>query len=140
MRPRRAFTLIEVMVVIVVITLLAALVAPNVFGNLGIAKQGAARSQMEMLAAALDAYRLDTGSYPASNPGLEVLWLKPARNSPADWNGPYLRKSLPKDPWDRPYIYRYPGTENAGGFDLMTFGADGELGGEGEDADLRAWE
>lgn len=138
---RSGFTLIEVMVVIVVITLLAALVAPNVFRNLGTAKDGAARSQMEMLTAALDAYRLDSGRYPTTQQGLDALWTEPAAQPrPVSWNGPYLRKRVPLDPWRNPYIYRNPGEENPNGFDLLTLGADGEPGGEGEDADIRAWE
>ena len=87
--PRPGFTLIEVMVVIVVITLLAALVAPNVFRNLGTAKEGAARSQMEMLSVALDAYRLDNGRYPTTDQGLEALWTQPSVEPvPRGWNGP----------------------------------------------------
>lgn len=113
------------MVVIVVITLLAALVAPNVFRNLGTAKEGAARSQMEMLSAALDAYRLDNGRYPTTEQGLEALWTQP---SVAGWNGPYVRKRVPLDPWDNPFVYRFPGEENAHGFDLLSYGADGGKG------------
>lgn len=137
----RGFTLIEVMVVIVVITLLAALVAPNVFRNLGTAKDGAARSQMEMLTAALDAYRLDNGRYPTTQQGLQALWTEPTTSPrPRAWNGPYVRKRVPEDPWDNPYVYRYPGNENPNGPDLLTYGADGQPGGEGEEADIRAWE
>jgi len=137
----RGFTLIEVMVVIVVITLLAALVAPNVFRNLGTAKDGVARSQMEMLTAALDAYRLDNGQYPTTQQGLDALWTEPTTSpQPRAWNGPYVRKRVPDDPWDTPYVYRYPGAENPNGFDLLTYGADGQPGGEGENADIRAWE
>lgn len=142
MQHRRAgFTLIEVMVVIVVITLLAALVAPNVFKNLGTARDGTARSQMEMLTAALDAYRLDNGRYPTTQQGLDALWAEPvAEPRPRGWNGPYLRKRVPLDPWDNPYVYRFPAEENPHGFDLLTYGADGQPGGTGEDADIRAWE
>ncbi|HUG39510.1 MAG TPA: type II secretion system major pseudopilin GspG [Longimicrobiales bacterium] len=140
-RARGGFTLIEVMVVIVVITLLAALVAPNVFRNLGTAKDGAARSQMEMLTAALDAYRLDNGRYPTTQQGLEALWTEPvAEPLPQAWRGPYLRKAVPRDPWGNAYIYRNPGEENPNGFDLLTYGADAAPGGEGEDADIRSWE
>lgn len=138
---RPGFTLIEVMVVVVVITLLATLVAPNVFKNLGTAKDGTARSQMEMLTAALDAYRLDNGRYPTTQQGLDALWSEPQSSPrPRAWNGPYLRKRVPLDPWDNPYVYRFPGRENPNGFDLLTYGADGQPGGEGEDADIRAWE
>lgn len=137
----RGFTLIEVMVVVIVITLLAALVAPNVFRNLGTAKEGAARSQMEMLTAALDAYRLDNGQYPTTQQGLQALWSEPdVAPRPPAWNGPYLRKRVPNDPWKTPYVYRFPGEENPHGFDLLTLGADAQPGGEGENADIRAWE
>lgn len=138
---RWGFTLIEVMVVIVVIALLATLVAPNIFGNLRVAKDATARSQMEMISAALDSYRLDNGRYPSTLQGLEALWTEPTQEPrPTNWRGPYLRKRPPLDPWGNPYVYRYPGTENPHGFDLLTYGADGEQGGEGEDADLLSWE
>lgn len=142
MQQRRSgFTLIEVMVVVVVITLLAALVAPNIFKNLGTAREGTARSQMEMLTAALDAYRLDNGRYPTSQQGLDALWAEPTvEPRPRAWNGPYLRKRAPLDPWDHPYVYRFPAEEATHGFDLLTYGADGQPGGEGDDADLRAWD
>lgn len=144
-RGRRAviqgFTLIELLVVIAVIGVLATLVAPNVFAHLGGAKQSAARSQVEMLVAALDAYRLDTGAYPSSAEGLDVLWERPAAAREADaWRGPYLRKATPLDPWGNAYVYRFPAQEAPFGFDLLSYGADGEPGGEGEDADVRAWE
>ncbi len=141
MQRRLGFTLIEVMVVVVVITLLAALVAPNVFRNLGTAKDSAARSQMEMLTAALDSYRLDNGRYPTTQQGLSSLWSEPTLEPrPVAWNGPYLRKRVPLDPWDNPYVYRFPGEENPNGFDLLSYGADNQPGGEGDDADIRAWE
>jgi general secretion pathway protein G len=138
---RPGFTLIEVMVVVVVITLLAALVAPNVFRNLGTAKAGTAVSQMEMLSAALDAYRLDNGRYPTTDQGLDALWTEPTLEPrPGAWNGPYLRKRVPLDPWGNSYIYRFPGQENAHGFDLLTYGADGRPAGEGDHSAIRAWE
>lgn len=133
--------MIEVMVVVVVITLLATLVAPNVFQNMSVARGGTARSQMEMLSAALDAYRLDNGRYPTTQQGLAALWTEPATEPrPKAWNGPYLRKRVPSDPWDRPYVYRFPAEEARSGFDLLSYGADGGPGGEGENADIRAWE
>lgn len=138
---RRGFTLIEVMVVIVVIAMLATLVAPNVFHNLFAAKDGTARSQMEMLSAALDAYRLDNGGYPTTEQGLGALWAEPALEPrPRAWSGPYLRKQPPPDPWGNAYVYRFPGEENQAGFDLLTYGADGQPGGAGDGADIRAWE
>lgn len=143
-RPRTAaagFTLIEILVVIAVIAMLAALVGPNVFQHLGTARDATARSQIEMLGAALDAYRLDNGRYPTTSQGLEALTSEPtAEPRPSNWRGPYLRKALPMDPWDRPYVYVSPGEMNPNGYDLMSLGADGEVGGEGEDTDVVSWE
>jgi general secretion pathway protein G len=137
LRPRDGFTLIEILVVIAVISLLAALVAPNVLRHVGTAKDAAARSQMEMLGAALDAYRLDNGRYPSTAQGLEALWAEPTANPrPTNWRGPYLRKAVPMDPWDSPYVYVSPGDMNPSGYDLQSYGADGVEGGEGEDADV----
>jgi general secretion pathway protein G len=99
-RARNGFTLIEILVVIAVVAVLAALVAPNVFRHVGAAKDAAARSQMEMLGAALDAYRLDNGRYPTTAQGLAALWEQPnVEPQPANWRGPYLRKRVPPDPW-----------------------------------------
>lgn len=138
-RIRRAFTLIEILVVIVVIAILATLVAPNVFQHVGTAKQTTAKSQIEMLASALDAYRLDTGSYPTTQQGLAALWEQPTIDPPSNWKGPYLRKPVPPDPWGRQYVFLAPGDVNPRGFDLLSYGADGKLGGEGEDADVVSW-
>ncbi len=137
---RRGFTLIEILVVIVVIAVLAALVAPNVFRHVGSARDAAARSQIEMLGAALDAYRLDNGRYPTTEQGLEALWREPTIEPRArNWRGPYLRKDVPLDPWDRPYLYRAPGDVVTTGYDLVSYGADGQPGGEGEAADIVSW-
>jgi general secretion pathway protein G len=137
LRPRGGFTLIEILVVIAVISLLAALVAPNVFQHVGTAKDAAARSQIEMLGAALDAYRLDNGRYPTTAQGLDALWSEPTLNPrPTNWRGPYLRKAVPMDPWSNQYVYVSPGEVNPTGYDLVSYGADGVEGGEGEDADV----
>lgn len=134
---RAGFTLIEILVVIAVISILAALVAPNVFQHVGSAKDAAARSQIEMLGAALDAYRLDNGRYPTSSQGLDALWQVPtAEPRPSNWRGPYLRKAVPLDPWGNPYVYASPGESNPRGYDLVSLGADGMPGGEGDDADI----
>lgn len=115
------FTLIEILVVIVVISVLATLVAPNVFQHVGAAKDATARSQIEMLSAALDAYRLDNGQYPTTAQGLEALWQEPTTSPrPRNWRGPYLRKPVPVDPWDNPYEYRSPGEAAPWGFDLFS--------------------
>ena len=139
-RRRRGFTLIELLVVIVVLGVLATLVAPNVFRHVGTAKEATARAQIEMLGAALDAFRLDTGRYPTTEQGLAALWEPPAVDPrPVNWRGPYLRKPVPSDPWGTAYVYRAPGTESRTGYDLMSLGADGKPGGTGEDADIVSW-
>jgi general secretion pathway protein G len=136
-RVRGGFTLIEILVVIAVISLLAALVAPNVFQHVGTAKDAAARSQIEMLGAALDSYRLDNGRYPTTDQGLDALWELPTLEPrPTNWRGPYLRKAVPADPWRNPYVYLSPGELHPNGYDLVSLGADGLVGGEGEDADI----
>jgi general secretion pathway protein G len=136
---RAAFTLIELLVVIVVIGVLAGLVAPNVFQHVGAAKSQTARSQIEMLGAALDAYRLDTGSYPTTAQGLAALMDGAAAGGSAGWRGPYLRKAVPLDPWKRAYIYRSPG-EQSRGYDLLSLGAEGQAGGTGDDVDIVSWQ
>ena len=136
---RSGFTLIEILVVIVVIAILATLVAPNVFQHVGAAKSATAKSQIEMLGAALDAYRLDNGAYPTTEQGLNALWEKPTINPPANWRSPYLRKPVPNDPWGRAYLYLFPGQQNPNGYDLLSYGADGKLGGQGDDADILSW-
>jgi general secretion pathway protein G len=142
--PRRlrrpaGFTLIEILVVIVVIAILATLVAPNVFQHVGAAKSATAQSQMQMLESALDAYRLDTGTYPTTEQGLASLNQIPSINPPLNWRGPYLRKAVPLDPWNKAYIYIFPGEQNPTGFDLLSLGADGLPGGEGENEDILSW-
>ena len=139
-RGRAGFTLIEILVVIAVIAMLAALVAPNVFQHVGTAKDATARSQIELLGAALDAYRLDNGRYPTTEQGLNALQVQPTiQPLPSNWRGPYLRKAVPPDPWGTPFIYLSPGEMNQRGYDLLSLGADGEPGGEGEDADVVSW-
>jgi general secretion pathway protein G len=138
---RSGFTLIEILVVIVVISVLAALVGPVVFKHVGAAKDAAARQQMESLGAALDSYRLDNGRYPSTVQGLDALMMVPnAEPRPVNWRGPYLRKAVPLDPWGNPYVYASPGQVNPNGYDLASLGADGQPGGEGEDADVTSWE
>src|SRR3712207_4585045 len=128
-RLRPGFTLIELLVVIVVIGMLAALVAPNVFQHVGASKEAAARSQIALLGAALDAYRLDNDGYPTSEQGLEALRREPlADPRPRGWRGPYLRKEVPLDPWGRPFVYRSPGVATAWGYDLVSYGRDGAEG------------
>jgi general secretion pathway protein G len=131
---RRGFTLVELLVVMVIIGLLAALVAPRLFPKLGKGKQAAAKAQIELLGQALDQYRLDVGSYPNTQEGLKALMANPGVEK---WEGPYLKKNLPQDPWGKDYLYQSPGTH--GEYDLYTYGRDGKPGGEGEDGDLGNW-
>lgn len=126
------FTLIELMIVLFILGLLAALVAPRLMGRVGKAKQKAAQAQIQMLSTALDLFHLDVGRYPTDDEGLKVLVQKPD-NLP-QWSGPYLDKGVPKDPWGREYIYKFPGEH--GTYDLSTLGADGAPGGEGENTDF----
>lgn len=138
--PSAGFTLIEILVVIVVIAVLASLVAPNVFTHVGEAKNVTARSQIEMLGAALDAYRLDNGRYPTTAQGLAALWQSPTQDPrPSSWKGPYLRKEVPLDPWGRAYAYMCPGEHNTAGYDLVSLGSDGQQGGDGEAGDIVSW-
>jgi general secretion pathway protein G len=130
---RSGFTLIELLIVMIILGLLAALAGPQLFSKIGGAKSKSATSQISMYGTALDAYRLDTGKYPTSDQGLAAL-----NNDPDvfGWDGPYMKK-LPADPWGNEYVYVSPG-EN-GDYDLYSFGADGQPGGEGEDADVVSW-
>ena len=132
----RGFTLVELLVVIIILGLLAGLVGPRLFGRVGQSRQATARAQIELLGAALDQYRLDVGSYPASAVGLTALVQNP--NIP-NWNGPYLKKSaVPSDPWGRAYQYKCcPGDH--GEYDIWSAGADGAPGGDGENADVGSW-
>jgi general secretion pathway protein G len=139
-RARRGFTLIELLVVIAIIATLAAVVAPSIFGNVGDARQSAAKAQIQILSLALDAYRLDTFDYPSTAEGLVSLRAVPARLAGSGrWRGPYLRQDVPLDPWGRPYAYTAPGIANPTAFDLHTLGRDGVPGGDGEDADVTSW-
>jgi len=140
-RRRGGFTLIELLVVIMVLGVLATLVAPNIFRHVGTAKETTARTQIEMLGASLDAYRLDTGRYPTTEQGLAALSAEPTSEPrPMNWRGPYLRKAVPLDPWGNAYVYRAPGTASGSGYDLLSQGADGRPGGTGEDADIVSWQ
>lgn len=136
-RLSRGFTLLELVVVIIVLGLLAAIVAPQILGRVSDARTTAAETQVALFATALDNYRLDNGSYPTTEQGLAALREKPVRAPvPTNWRGPYLRKDVPLDPWGKPYIYRSPGERDVSGYDLMSLGRDGKPGGEGEDKDV----
>lgn len=139
-RRASGFTLLELLVVLAIIATLVAVVAPSIFRNVGDAKADAAKSQLEILSLALDAYRIDNDAYPTTAQGLEALWTKPAlANAPRNWRGPYLRKDVPLDPWGRTYVYTAPGSANPTGYDLYTLGRDGKVGGTDEDADITSW-
>lgn len=126
------FTLLELLVVVVIIGLLASFVAPRYFSQVGKSETQVGRAQIDALEKALDQYRLDTRRYPTTEEGLKALLERPG--SEPLWNGPYLRKQVPLDPWGRAYVYRAPGSK--GDFDLLSYGKDGQPGGNGEDADL----
>jgi len=129
---RKGFTLLELLVVIVIIGLLAGYVAPRYFSQVGRSEIQVAKAQIESLEKALDQYRLDVRRYPSAEEGLQALTAKP--DNASTWSGPYLKKSVPTDPWGRPYVYRTPGQK--GEFELFSYGRDGKPGGSGEDADI----
>jgi general secretion pathway protein G len=129
------FTLLELLVVMVIIGLLAGYVGPKYFSQVGKSEIKTAKAQMNAFEKALDQYRLDTGHYPTTEQGLNALMANPGGE--AKWQGPYLAKALPADPWGSPYQYRKPGEH--GEFDLFSFGKDGQPGGTGEAADITNW-
>ena len=132
---KHGFTLIELLVVIIIIGLLAALVGPRFFGKVGTAKLKATKAQIEMFGTALDTFRLDVGRYPTTEEGLKALREKPA--GAERWEGPYLPKEIPSDPWGKPYMYKSPGDH--GDYDIVSYGLDGVEGGEGENQDVVSW-
>lgn len=130
----------ELLVVIAIIATLAAVVAPAIFRNVGDARTSAAKSQIEMLSMALNAYRLDNDAFPTQSQGLAALRVAPTgADAPVSWRGPYLTRDVPMDPWGRPYVYVSPGVQNPGSYDLYTLGKDGQPGGTGEDQDVTSW-
>lgn len=131
----RGFTLLELLV-LVVLGLLAGLVGPRYFNQLGKSEVKVARAQLEGLVKALDIYRLENGHYPSTEQGLQALVVAPG-DAPK-WDGPYLQKGVPLDPWGRQYIYRAPG-EN-GEYDLLSLGKDGQPGGDGDNAEITSWQ
>ena len=135
MRARRGFTLLELLVVMVIIGLLAGLVAPRYFEQVGKSNVKVARAQIVSLGQALDQYRLDVGEYPTTEEGLEALVAKP--QNATRWSGPYLQKAVPADPWDRPYQYRSPGDH--GDYDLYSLGKNGRGDGTGENVTISSW-
>lgn len=128
---QRGFTLIEMLIVIIIIGLLASLVGPKLFTKVDKARIQTAKAQIELLSAAIDTYRLDMGKFPAT---LEEL----RSSDDPRWEGPYLPKEIPPDPWNNPYVYKYPGEH--GSYDIISYGADGKFGGTGNDKDIVSWE
>jgi general secretion pathway protein G len=135
-KNQRGITLIEMLVVVTIIALFAALVGPKLFGNVDKAKRTAAIQQINTFETALGNYKLDTGVFPTTDQGLQALRVKP-ENAP-NWAGPYLTKDIPMDPWGRPYLYKYPG-EHGDEPDIISLGADGQAGGDGNNADVVSW-
>jgi general secretion pathway protein G len=134
-RSSRGFTLLELLVVMVIIGLLAAYVGPKYFSQIGKSEVKTTRAQIVGFEKALQQYRLDTGRFPTTEQGLESLLTKPANAT--KWDGPYLEKTLPLDPWGRAYVFVSPGEH--GDFDISSTGRDGRRGGEGIDADITNW-
>ena len=134
-RRHPGFTLLELLVVMVIIGLLAAYVGPKYFAQIGKSEAKTAKAQIVGFEKALQQYRLDVGGYPSTEQGLEALTSRP--DNAAKWDGPYLDKNPPMDPWGRPYVFVSPGER--GEFDISSLGRDGRPGGDGVDADITTW-
>ncbi len=135
LKKHEGFTLVELLVVLVILGLLMGMVLPKYLQKEKGARLKAAKAQIELLGQALDQFRLDTGKYPNTSEGLNALMTNPGVDQ---WDGPYLKKAVPNDPWNKPYVYQSPGTH--GDYDLYSYGADGMAGGEGENKDIASWE
>lgn len=134
-KEHKGFTLLELLVVMAIIGLLAGYVGPRYFAQIGKSEAKTAMSQIDALGKALDQYRIDTGRYPSTEDTLQVLFARPPNE--AHWDGPYLKKPVPADPWKRAYVYKQPGDH--GEYDLYSLGSDGEAGGTGDAADVTNW-
>jgi general secretion pathway protein G len=130
--------LVEVLVVMIILAILAAVVVPRVVGRTEDARRARAISDIDGFGTALDLYKADNGEYPTTEEGLQALRQAPA--SARNWNGPYLKKALTPDPWGHDYIYTSPGEHNTDSYDLYSTGSDGQPGGEGKDADITNWD
>ncbi|CAA6819882.1 MAG: General secretion pathway protein G [uncultured Sulfurovum sp.] len=133
---KKAFTIIELMVVITIIGILASLVAPKFMGKLESAKIKTTKAQLEMFSTALDSFNLDTGRYPTESEGLSVLWIR--NKDIKGYDGPYLPKAVDADAWGNAYVYKQTSDHHA--FDILSYGKDGKEGGDAKDADISLWE
>ena len=136
-RTQAGVTLIEMLVVVTIIALFAAIVGPRLLNRGEQARVVAAQTQLNAFMTALGAYKLDTGTFPTTEQGLQALRVKP--ESVQNWNGPYLSREVPTDPWNHPYVYKYPG-DHGDEPDMISYGADGQPGGTGIDADIGSWD
>ena len=135
LKNQKGFTLVEMIVVVIIIGLIAGLVVPQFIKQEEKATAKVAKAQIELLGTALETFRLDVGRYPTTQEGLQALNQKPGGVD--RWDGPYLKKDVPPDPWGKPYIYKSPGDH--GSFDIISYGADGVAGGEGTNQDVNSW-
>jgi general secretion pathway protein G len=134
-KTNKGITLIELLVVMVIIAMFATLVGSRLFRNVEKGRQTVAKQQITEFESVLDQYRLDVGRYPSTEEGLQALRVRPS--GVENWDGPYLKKDVPPDPWQHPYVYRCPGQH--GDFDLVSYGADGQEGGDGDATDINNW-
>jgi general secretion pathway protein G len=134
-KTNKGITLIELLVVMVIIAMFATLVGSRLFRNVEKGRQTVAKQQITEFESVLDLYRLDVGKYPTTEEGLVALRVRPS--GVENWDGPYLKKDVPLDPWNHAYVYRCPGQH--GDFDLISYGADGQEGGDGQGADINSW-
>ena len=135
-RAQAGVTLIEMLVVVTIIGLFVALVGPGLWKKVDVSRITAARTQIQNFMTALGTYKLDTGTFPTTEQGLQALRVKPADMN--QWNGPYMPQEIPKDPWGHDYVYKYPG-EHGDEPEIVCMGADGQLGGDGLNADIVSW-
>ena len=137
-RGQGGFTLVELLVVLAILAILAVTIIPNIVGKRETAMRTKAQTDVAMIETLLDQFYLDVGRYPTTEEGLRVLYF-PTDEDEEKWNGPYSKKPIPKDPWGNPYIYHCPGTHTNQPYEVMSYGRDGQEGGEGDDADITSW-
>ncbi len=138
-KRNQGFTLIELMVVMAILALLAAVIAPNVVGKSDEAKQTKAITDIAVIEALLDQFYLDMGRYPSTEEGVRVLYFPPEEAAEDEWGGPYSKKPIPNDPWKNPYIYESPGSHSGQPYEVCSYGKDKQEGGEGYDEDIVSW-